>query len=183
MKPKQTKICKICKAEFKPFNTTQKVCGWVCASEIGKHAQRKNQEKRARKEKLNFRKSDKSFRLAQAQIWFNKYIRLRDEKDPCISCQRHHKGQYHAGHYRSVGAARQLRFNEDNCHKQCSACNNYKSGNIAEYRINLIKKIGLNRVEELENSNKVKKYELEEIRLIEALYKQKCKDILNASIK
>lgn len=172
----KNKTCQICKGEFKPFNSTQKVCGWVCATEAGKQAEKKKQAKKARKDKLELRKNDKSFRLAQAQIWFNKYIRLRDGKEPCISCQRQHDGQYHAGHYRSVGAARQLRFNESNCHKQCSVCNNHKSGNIGEYRINLIKKIGLEAVEDLENNNSVVKYSIEEIREIENKYKNKCKE-------
>ena len=54
---------------------------------------------------------------------------------------------WHAGHYRSIGAAAHLRFNEDNVHKQSGEQNVYKSGNIEAYRKNLIKKIGLERVE------------------------------------
>lgn len=73
---------------------------------------------------------------------FNQFIRLRDKDLPCISCGRYHQEQWHAGHYRSVGACPELRFDEMNVHKQCSVCNNYKSGNLTEYRLNLIRKIG-----------------------------------------
>lgn len=115
--------------------------------------------------------------LRDAQTWFNKYIRLRDKDEPCISCQRHHAGQYHAGHYLSVGANPELRFNELNNHKQCAPCNNHLSGNIAKYRPNLINKIGINNVEWLEGPHKVAKYTVDEIKEIIAKYKAKCKDI------
>lgn len=88
------------------------------------------------------------------QTEFNKYIRLRDKDLPCISCQRHHQGQYHAGHYRPVGGSpERLRYDERNCHKQCAPCNNHKSGNLNEYRIHLVKKIGLPRVEWIEGDH------------------------------
>ena len=83
----------------------------------------------------------------RAQDAFNAFIRERDAAEPCICCGVYHDGQYHAGHYRSVGGHPELRFDESNCHKQASYCNNYKSGNLAEYRARLIHKIGLERVE------------------------------------
>ena len=111
----------------------------------------------------------------EAQPEFNKYIRLRDKGQPCISCQRHHTGQIHAGHYRSVGAAAELRYNENNVHAQCAPCNNHLSGNAIDYRINLVKKIGLSAVEELEGPHKPAKYTREAILLIKAMYKAKVK--------
>jgi len=60
----------------------------------------------ARKEKVK----TKGQHLRDAQSEFNKYIRLRDAKEPCISCGRFHTGQYHAGHYLTVGAKPELRF-------------------------------------------------------------------------
>lgn len=132
-------------------------------------------KKRNQEFKKMVKQNDKAFRAAQAQKAFNAYIRQRDDKEPCISCQRHHDGQYHAGHYRTVGAAKQLRFNEDNCHKQCAPCNNHLSGNLTEYRINLIKKIGLEKVEDLESNSEIKRYSIEEYQTIEKRYKDKLK--------
>jgi hypothetical protein len=86
----------------------------------------------------------------EAQREFNKFIRLRDAELPCVSCLRNHSGQYQAGHYKTVGAHPELRFNEDNCHKQCAPCNNHLSGNIAHYRPNLIDIIGQSRVDALD---------------------------------
>lgn len=174
------KTCKICKTKFTPIRTLQPVCGkYECnlsyALQITEKAEKKKQqqEKKVLREKL---KTTSDY-MKEAQEVFNKYIRLRDEGLPCISCQRHHQGQYHAGHYRSVGAAPQLRFNELNVHKQCSACNNHKSGNVVEYRINLIKKIGLENVEMLETSNNPVKYSVDEIIELKKNYLKKIAEI------
>ena len=127
--------------------------------------------------KREFYDNDRSFRAKCAQSVFNSYIRERDSERPCISCGRNHGGQYHAGHYRSVGAHPELRFNEDNCHKQCSVCNNHKSGNIADYRIELIKRIGIEKVEWLEGPHDPNKYSCQDLKEIELAYKQKLKQL------
>lgn len=129
-------------------------------------------ETRAKKESLRPR----SWYLKEAQKWFNKYIRLRDGAEPCISCRRFHDGQYHAGHYRTVAAAPMLRFHEDNCHKQCAPCNNHLSGNLTQYRINLVAKIGLERVEWLEGPHEPAKYTIGDLVEIIDKYKAKCKE-------
>jgi len=79
---------------------------------------------------------------------FNKFIRLRDEGQPCISCGKYKKLQ--AGHYYSAGKHENLRFEEDNVNGQCLQCNYYLSGNLLNYREGLIKKIGIERVERLD---------------------------------
>ncbi|WP_118812711.1 recombination protein NinG, partial [Haemophilus influenzae] len=143
-KPKETK-CKVCgKAFVKTFSSTQKVCSPECAIKLARDNAQKAQE-RAEKKKQRERKAKLKSRsewLKETQAVFNKFIRLRDKNEPCISCGRYHQGQYHAGHYRSVGACPELRFCELNVHKQCAPCNDHKSGNIIEYRINLVNKIG-----------------------------------------
>jgi len=70
-----------------------------------------------------------------------------------------------------------LRFCELNVHKQCSVCNNHRSGNIVEYRINLVKKIGAEQVEWLEGSHKPEKYTIEQIKEIRAEYQLKLKEL------
>jgi hypothetical protein len=141
---------------------------------------REKAEKDERKSLAERRKKLKTRAVlsSEAQAVFNKFIRLRDDSQPCISCNRYHKGQYHAGHYISRGAQAHLSFNEDNCHKQCAPCNRHLSGNIARYRKRLIKKIGLERVEALENSNDIKKFSREELISIRAEYMKKVKQII-----
>ncbi len=186
--PKQHK-CKECGAYYIKKQSMQQVCSMECAIAYSKRKaeeKRKKQEKsdrleagrrmRARKEALKSRPDW----LKEAQKAFNEFIRLRDKDLPCISCGRYHAGQYHAGHYRSVGAYPELRFNEDNVHKQCSVCNNHKSGNAIEYRINLIRKIGLERVEFLErHDHQPLKLSIDEIKELIKFYKAKCKGLEN----
>jgi hypothetical protein len=119
-----------------------------------------------------------------AQRTFNAYIRARDQIAgyPCISSGRSldwSGNAVDAGHYRSVGSAPHLRFNEDNCHAQSKHDNQWKSGNAVDYRINLIKRIGLERVEALESDNEPRKYSIEELKQIIAIYKQKTKELKN----
>jgi hypothetical protein len=52
-------------------------------------------------------------------------------------------------------------------------CNTHKSGNLTEYRIRLIEKIGLKTVEELENTNHIKKWSIEELKNVCVYYKEK----------
>ena len=118
--------------------------------------------------------------LNETQKVFNEYIRLRDDLDPCISCGRLDAPEWCAGHFRTRGAASQLRFNEDNVHKQCNKhCNQELSGNIANYRPRLIGKIGLERVEALENDNSTKKWTREELEELRKIYRKKIKELKN----
>ena len=171
------KPCPVCNEPFTKQRIGQKACSPLCAIELAKEQRHKEAQKAHRERKKRYLDHDKAYQLKACQSAFNKFIRIRDAHLPCISCGRHHQGQYHAGHYRTTKAAPQLRFNEGNCHKQCQPCNSHLSGNITEYRINLVKKIGIARVEALENSNEVKKWTVEELREIRKYYQQKCKEL------
>ena len=175
MKPK---VCAICKNKFEPLRPLQKVCSMPCAIEHSRALNAKKERKEIKEKKAKLK--SRAEYLKEAQAVFNKFIRMRDESQPCISCGRHHTGQYHAGHYRTVGAAPELRFNEINCHKQCSVCNNHLSGNLLEYRRGLMAKIGIDKVEWLEGKHEAKKYTIEEILEIKKLYQRKIKEIENA---
>ena len=43
----------------------------------------------------------------------------------------------------------------------CSQCNNHKSGNVVEYRIELVRRIGEERVQALENSYRLASHNIE----------------------
>ena len=186
-KPLKQHKCKECGEYYTKFRSTQQVCSVKCAMAMGK---RKAEEKRKKLEKADRLEASRRMRerkeklksrsdwLKDLQRVFNEFIRLRDADLPCISCGRYHQGQWHAGHYRSVGACPELRFNEDNAHKQCSACNNHLSGNILEYRLGLIEKIGLERVEFLERKDHPPlKLSVEEIKDLIKAYKAKVKEL------
>ena len=172
--------CKNCKEKFEPKQFNRKFCYKdecidVYFEYLKKQAEKKwNKEKKIRKEKL---KTVQDL-LKEAQIVFNKYIRLRDKGMPCISCQNPKPKKINAGHYIASGKSKFLTFNEDNVHLQCEYCNTYKHSNSIDYRINLIKKIGVDRVEYLENNrHKTKKYTREELYEIIDEYKKKIKSI------
>jgi hypothetical protein len=86
-----------------------------------------------------------------------------------------HLGQWHAGHYLSTGARPELRFDEQNLHKQCSACNTHLSGNLVLYRAELIRRIGLDEVERLEGPQDPKKYTIDELKAIRDDYRKRLK--------
>ena len=173
--PKKCRICKKPESEWEyKYSTTQVVCSVQCAVEKTKQDNKKawNKEKTERKEKLK----SLSDHLAEVQKACNAYIRKRDEGHLCISCQKPPKKK-NAGHYKSVGSHPELRFEEDNIHLQCEYCNTYLSGNQINYRENLIKKIGLERVEWLEGPHKPKKYTIERAKELKKEFKEKLKNI------
>ncbi|MFK3558316.1 recombination protein NinG [Pasteurella multocida] len=185
-KPKEHK-CKVCGNYFVKSKSTQKVCSVDCAIKLSKEDARKKREKiqkaervetakrmRARKEALKSRRDW----LKDLQTVFNRFIRLRDKNQSCISCGRFHTGKYDAGHYKTVGGNPELRFNEDNCHAQCVPCNQHLHGNIVNYRVGLIERIGIERVEFLERKDHSPlKLTEDEIKAKITLYKNKIKEL------
>ena len=118
----------------------------------------------------------------EAQIAFNAFIRARDQAAgyPCVSSGRPldwSGNAVDAGHYRSTGAAPHLRFNEDNCHAQSKFDNQWRAGNVVDYRIKLIERIGLERVEALEADNRVHKWTRQELIDIRDKYRAKTKEL------
>lgn len=117
---------------------------------------------------------------------FSKYIRLRDAMPSgtfrCISCGKIKAiNQADCGHYHSR-IHMSTRFDEDNCHAECRACNRFSADHLIGYRENLIKKIGLQRVLLLEvkvhETKKWSHFELEQLikyykALVEKLQKDK----------
>ena len=164
----QLKKCKVCKRQYQPRNSMQSVCSPQCALEHAKQARHKVVKSEIRQRKAQLK--TKAQWLKEAQSAFNAFVRVRDHNLPCISCQRYHAGQYHAGHYRTTKAAPQLRFNLYNVHKQCAPCNSHLSGNITEYRINLIRRIGQARVDAIECSNSEGRYSIEYAKRIKKIF-------------
>lgn len=149
------------------------MCQWKCAIEFAKNQKIKTVKKEVKEAKLKLK--SRSDWLKETQVVFNKYIRLRDQNDGCISCGSTSASSYHAGHYRSIGSAGHLRFNEHNCHRQCAACNTHLSGNLIRYRLGLIRKIGIQLVETLESDNATVKWSIDEIKILKAQFSAKIK--------
>jgi hypothetical protein len=64
-------------------------------------------------------------------------------------------------------------------HSSCITCNQYLSGNLIEYRNGLIQRIGIERLEKLDQiANETRKFTIEEVKEIAEKYKK-----LNKMIK
>jgi len=172
--------CKVCRAEFTKRSMTHKACSPECSLILVNQAKEKEKAKVERLDRVKTKKALESLKtrsdwMKDAQKVFNEFIRERDKADPCISCQRFHQGQYHAGHYLSTGARPNLRFVENNVHKQCQPCNTHLSGNLINYRINLIEKLGVEAVVRLETDFEPKKYTIDDLKEIIIIYRKKVK--------
>jgi len=171
------KSCKHCKKSVRVETMTTRQFGNFCSvahsmAWIDANSKRladKARAQRIAKEKKKIKSRKEAIKSPtewhnELQVLVNRYVRLRDRKDGCISCDKPSawNGQWHASHYFSRGSSSSLRFNLWNNHKACSICNNHLSGNIEAYTPRLIDKIGQERYDWLvENKSKVIKFDLD----------------------
>lgn len=166
-----------CEERFTPRNSLQQACSPPCALAL----HRKNQEREERKRQAETRAHERR-RRAEVREWrqrnktmseltketqraFNRMIRLRDAVagTRCPTCQRsaaeveagrpRFGGHWDCGHFLTVGAHPELRFHEDNAHRQCKACNQPGGHRRVDYRTALVQRIGEERVRWLEGEH------------------------------
>lgn len=195
-KPSRRK-CKVCSAWFIPAYDNIRWCcpehGAIYAIELRTKEKVKAEAKRikdkhsAEKEGRQRRKVKReSFKTKaqwdkEAQSAFNRYIRMRDEGKECVSCGNPLIGKSNyltgsaidASHYRSRGAASHLKFNTFNVHSACTRCNRQLSGNAVEYRIRLIERIGLERVERLESDNEPRRFDIPYLKRVKSIFSRR----------
>lgn len=106
----------------------------------------------------------KAVSLAQSAV--NAYVRARDEGMPCISCGEMKPLQ--AGHYWSVGARPELRFDEANIHGQCSRCNIDLAGNREAFRAGIVDRLGSELADDLDTPTPAQKFTLDDLKAIRA---------------
>lgn len=181
-------------------------CDVGCRAKWALEKSRKDQIKAKKKQESDLKKKEKEKRAfirkrkeeiktkprltKETQLIFNLSIRLRDYKEPCVSCGRYeheirdtfidHK--WDCGHFLSVGSHPELRFERKNAYKQCASCNG-GSGQFTKknymvskaYRINLIEKIGIGEVEWLEGDHKAKNYTHDQLRSLKIEFKRDVK--------
>ena len=190
--------CKTCRQPFKPtYNTIQPTCSVPCAIEYTRQAHQKSRKEADKAFKKKFRDSDRPWHIKTLEKIFNKFIRLRDDGDNCISCGRTDAdvkrtdgwktgGAWDCGHFLSVGSHPELRFCELNAYRQCKSCNG-GSGKYTkkrhtvskEYRINLVARIGLDKVEWLEGPHEPAKYTIPELQEMIKEYRAKIREMEN----
>jgi hypothetical protein len=173
--------CVVC---FKPFASQrmgQRVCSYRCAAKVPK-IERKAEKARDRASK-EAQKTLPTLRK-EAQEAFNAYIRSRDAGKPCICCGKMPQGPealtggaIDSGHYRSRGSCPELAFNENNAHGQLKSCNRF-GWDVASYRAELIRRIGIDRVTALEGPHLMPKYGRDDMRRIRDTYRAKAREML-----
>lgn len=163
-----------CGEKFIPQRPLQQCCSPKCAIEF-------NSEKEVKKRFREIENNTTTLSMFEhtAKTVFQKWCRLRDEKEPCISCKRTFTKQWDGGHYYPAGQYSGIIFNEMNVNKQCSECNGtLLHGNPIEYRKGLIQKYGEEKVKELDMlaiEKRNYKYTREELQEITIKYKLKIK--------
>ena len=115
--------------------------------------------------------------VALAQSAVNAYVRARDEGMPCISCGEMKPLQ--AGHYWSVGARPEMRFDEANIHGQCSRCNIDLAGNREAFRAGIVDRLGSELADDLDTPTPAQKWTLDELREIRAIAEAKRAEIVD----
>ena len=184
---RREKKCRVCTTRFTPSRPLQVACCPDCAQTLARRNREKAEKRAATIERQKTRAALEALKtipqlIAEADRAFCAWVRARDAGLPCICCGETAKsssltgGEWDAGHYRSRGAASHLRYHEDNCHSQLKQCNR-RAFDVASYRANLIGRIGLARVETLENDNAPHKWTREELIAIRRHYTAKRKEI------
>lgn len=137
-----------------------KMCGcysdWLLNSDIGKSILQKSisnvQKPRIELEKAykeNKEKKGIAGALLVTKTLVHAYVRKRDQGKPCISCGCNWNPEFEAGHHYSANSFTTLKFNLDNIAGQCFFCNNKLEGNFSNYALNLPKRIGVEKYNEL----------------------------------
>ncbi|MEE6030452.1 recombination protein NinG [Avibacterium paragallinarum] len=181
--------CKICGEPFETYDSFRGWCSPECGVTLAKQKQAKQREKaqreKVRLENAKIRAVKERLKthhqlIAEAQSAVNKYIRFRDANKECISCgtpliSEKLGGGFDAGHYRSRGSAPHLRFYTLNIFGQCKRCNRWLDGNYHQYRIGLIDRLGIEKVEAIESDQRPRHYSDEDLRRIKRIFERKVK--------
>lgn len=179
-KPSSCKA-KGCNNTFIKYRSFEKYCV-DCATVAGleKLAKKKRQEAAKEKKADNAKRKELtsiSVFEKRAERAVNSYVRERDRHLGCVSCDKpaNWDGQWHASHFRSVGAASAVRYNLWNIHKSCWICNKLYSGRIDQYEPVLVQRIGQKRVDWLKSQNQITRYSREWLERVARIFNKKTK--------
>lgn len=198
-KPRR-RACKQCKTLFHPPAPREEdgrtiypmpwektYCSSACAAEWASENIQAVRETVAKAKSLEVKRAKRAAKVDTLAYWegkhteyLHKWVReVRDLNKPCVSCGRSWADEWHAGHFINAGNHAEIRHEPDNIHKQCSQCNTHLSGNLVPYREELIRRIGLERVEWLElnkGAHRTTKLPMQHHRELAEKYRMLCAD-------
>jgi hypothetical protein len=161
-------------------NAAQYLMAQNCKKRLSDEKKR-NKAKRSEthRKKKEFYFNDRKHQTELAQTAFNKWVRTVYLGQGCYTCdEKSQERQYQAGHYLTVGARGDRRYNPDNVRLQCVNCNMYNGGRQVVFRANLIDELGLTRVKALEaNLDPSKKHSMDELRAVTTKFNRLTKAI------
>lgn len=176
---RRVRKCIVCRDQFEPRSMTHKACKPECAS-AHVDAEKARKLKRERQSGLLALKPAK-WHKAKAKTAMHAYVRARDAGKCCASCDTvllklgRAGGDFDAGHFRPVGLAKHLEFDERNVWGQCKPCNDHKRGNFQDYERRLRIAQGDAFVDDLLADNTPRHLKIPDFQVIEAHYKAKLK--------
>jgi len=124
--------CRYCKCEVPKRVNTPKTPdervqnnGFCSIAHLLEHQKAKQlaQILKAQAKERRAAKKKKSTAEKDATNMLHKYIRERDHEKRCVTCDTLLVDSYDAGHFRSVGSAKELQVCPINIHGQCRKCN------------------------------------------------------------
>ncbi len=163
------KICKVCKEKFTPVQFAQAVCGYKCAMVHSYTLRKQKEQKEWKQEKAVLKEKLKTLSQyeAEAKISFQKWVRLRDKNQNCISCGINDTELFDGGHFKKAEIYSGVIFDPNNCHKQCRKCNRFLGGNELNYRQGLILRYGIEYTDAIEKkANETRNYKFTKEELI-----------------
>ncbi len=182
---KPRRRCSQCKEWFYPsFNLASNICSPKCQASYNHAHPIKRTPIKVNPGKAKAPAKPKEKSLGQYEIEakneFQKWVRMRDHGKWCISCGKT-VNYPHGGHFLKAELYSGLIFHPDNCHSQCKQCNIDLDGNLENYRIGLIERIGFDRANWIElNKDRLRfyKFSKQELITIKKTYKALQKDLL-----
>jgi hypothetical protein len=137
-------LCSSCYAEFLTETEVGKVILFKTINKVQKPRIELEKAHKEHKEKKGIAGA-----LLITKTVVHAYVRKRDEGKPCIACGCQWSNDFHASHYYPSGSFETLKFHLDNIHSGCQKCNLFLEGNFESYTLNLPKRIGKERFDNL----------------------------------
>ena len=149
--------CKYCKEYYmmekeeyqrNSLTARSKCCGSIdcLAQAAGRHIAKSRKEKRVERGKKKMDLKPRSYWENRLQDKVNQIVKMLDSAMPCIA-RPAAGGKMDAGHFHSVGSAKNLRYHFWNIHKQSVHSNQHKSGDTVAYISGLDIRYGVERRE------------------------------------
>lgn len=172
LKPKPCKAAD-CPEVFTPASGFQKVCSWQCGLALTREEAARKKARQDKQEAKERKDNDLKHQLELTQSAFNGMIRALDGLMDCVSCKKPWMTYaLTCGHFLTVGAHPELRFDARNAHGQCSGCNcgkqkHHKGDNKStrqKFEAELDWRYGPEFLSWLKGPHEIKQYRCEELR-------------------